>query len=96
MQVSLWVLFGIIQLYTNYNFVVQDRVSVLRTKKENIKKFTTGCKDGLYMVSPYDEEKAIKEIVENKPIVSLNDSFERVEINQDLVDSVLQQQKESV
>lgn len=59
MQVSLWVLFGIIQLYTNYNFVVQDRVSVLRTKKENIKKFTTGCKDGLYLISPYDEQVKI-------------------------------------
>ena len=57
MQVALWVLFGIIQLYTNYNFVVQDRVSVLRTKKENIRRFTTGCEKGLYIVSPYDETK---------------------------------------
>ena len=62
MQVTLWVLFGIIQLYTNYNFVVQDRVSVLRTKKEIIKRFTTGCDKGLYVVSPY-EEKSTK--VEN-------------------------------
>ena len=57
MQVALWVLFGIIQLYTNYNFVVQDRVSVLKTKKENIRRFTTGCEKGMYLVSPYEETK---------------------------------------
>lgn len=59
MQVALWVLFGIIQLYTNYNFVVQDRVSILRTKKENIKRFTTGCEKGLYKVSPYDYNECV-------------------------------------
>jgi hypothetical protein len=62
MQVALWVLFGIIQLYTNYNFVVQDRVSVLRTKKENIRRFTTGCEKGLYLVSPYEETKVENDI----------------------------------
>ena len=62
MQVALWVLFGIIQLYTNYNFVVQDRVSVLRTKKENIRRFTTGCENGLYLVSPYEEQKVENDI----------------------------------
>ena len=62
MQVALWVLFGIIQLYTNYNFVVQDRVSVLRTKKENIRRFTTGCENGLYLVSPYEETKVENDI----------------------------------
>ena len=66
MQVALWVLFGIIQLYTNYNFVVQDRVSVLRTKKENIIIFTTGCEKGLYLVSPYDE----REPREIKPLLN--------------------------
>lgn len=54
MQVSMWVLFGIIQLYTNYNFVVQDKVAVLRTKKEIIKRFITGCEKNMYLVSPYD------------------------------------------
>jgi len=62
MQVALWVLFGIIQLYTNYNFVVQDRVSVLRTKKENIRRFTTGCEKGMYLVSPYEETKVENDI----------------------------------
>lgn len=61
MQVALWVLFGIIQLYTNYNFIVQDRVAILRTKKECIKRFTSGCEKGLYIYSPY-EENAIKQI----------------------------------
>lgn len=54
MQVVLWVLFGIIQLYTNFNFIVQDKVALLKTKKECIKRFTTGCEKGLYKVSPYD------------------------------------------
>lgn len=56
MQVSMWVLFGILQLYTNYNFVVQDKVSVLKTKKEEITKFTSKCVIGLYDKSPYDVE----------------------------------------
>ena len=55
MQVSMWVLFGILQLYTNYNFVVQDKVALLKKKKELIKKFTTGCEAGMYKKSPYDE-----------------------------------------
>ena len=90
MQVSLWVLFGIIQLYMNYNFVVQDRVSVLRTKKETIRRFTTGCEKGLYKVSPY-EEQPIKELIDNQPIIPLNEELGKVEINQDLVDRVLQE-----
>lgn len=54
MQVAMWVLFGVLQLYTNYNFVVQDKVSLLRKKKEIIKRFTSGCEQGLYTKSPYD------------------------------------------
>lgn len=54
MQVTLWVLFGVLQLYTNYNFVVQDRVAVLRKKKEIIKRFTCECDKGMYLHSPYD------------------------------------------
>lgn len=58
-QVAMWVLFGILQLYTNYNFVVQDLVSVLRKKKEDIKRFVDGCENHLYDYGPYDikEEK---------------------------------------
>lgn len=63
MQVALWVIFGIIQLYINYNFVDQDLVAVLRKKKEEIKRFVSGCDKGLYTHSPY-EEKPIDEPVE--------------------------------
>lgn len=51
---ALWIMFGIIQLYTNYNYVVQDKVAVLRKKKEIIRRFTSGCEKGLYLCSPYD------------------------------------------
>lgn len=54
MQVAMWVLFGILQLFTNYNFVTQDKVALLRKKKEDIRRFTTGCEKGLYINSPYD------------------------------------------
>ena len=72
MQVALWVLFGIIQLYANYNFVVQDRVSVLRTKKENIKRFTVGCENGLYLISPH-KEKSIAELTKSDKIILTSD-----------------------
>lgn len=64
MQVALWVLFGIIQLYTNFNFIVQDKVALLKTKKECIKRFTTGCENGLYLISPYDEIEKQEKIIE--------------------------------
>lgn len=70
MQVSLWVLFGIVQLYSNYNFIVKDKVSTMRKKKELIAKFVKGCEQGLYLHSPYYEEQKVKEDnscpVENK------------------------------
>lgn len=53
MQVTLWILFGVLQLYTNFNFVVQDKVSVLRKKKEEMAKFVKGAKEGLYDKPPY-------------------------------------------
>jgi len=68
MQVSLWVLFGIVQLYTNFNFIVQDKVSVLRTKKELIRRFTKGCEEGKYIESPYD----IKEKEEERIHIEIN------------------------
>lgn len=55
MQVAMWVLFGILQLFTNYNFVTQDKVALLRKKKEDIRRFTTGCEKGLYIYGPYDK-----------------------------------------
>ena len=56
MQVAMWVLFGILQLFTNYNFVTQDKVALLRKKKEDIRRFTTGCEKGLYIYGPYDKQ----------------------------------------
>ena len=55
MQVSLWVLFGVLQLYSNYGYVVQDKVALLRRKKETIVRFTTGCEKELYKTNPYDD-----------------------------------------
>ena len=55
MQVSLWVLFGILQLYTNFNFVVQDKVNVLKRKKELISRFVKDSEKGLYNKSIYEE-----------------------------------------
>ena len=54
-QVAMWVIFGVLQLYTNYDFVVHTKVATLRTKKECIKRFTTGCEQGLYKTNPYDD-----------------------------------------
>lgn len=52
-QVSLWVLLGVMQLYTNYNFVIHDRTATLKTKKEDIVRFKSGCEKHLYDNSPY-------------------------------------------
>lgn len=65
-QVAMWVLFGILQLYTNYNFVVQDLVSILRQKKEDIKRFVDGCEKHIYDKSPYEKYLAL-------PLVSNNE-----------------------
>lgn len=54
MQVSMWVLFGILQLYTNFNFVVKDKVSIIRKKKEEIQLFITNCEKGMYKKNPYE------------------------------------------
>lgn len=59
LQVVMWILFGIFQLLTNYNFVVQDKVALLRKKKEIIKRFFTDCEKGMYIYGPYDEPKEI-------------------------------------
>lgn len=61
MQVSLWIIFGILQLYTNYNFVVKDKVATLRKKKELICRFTTDCERGMHVYNPYDFIEGKKE-----------------------------------
>ena len=53
MQVTLWVLLGILQLYSNFNFVIHDKVAILRKKKELISRFVKDSESGLYLTSPY-------------------------------------------
>ena len=54
MQVVLWILLGIYQLYKNYAYITEDKVALLKRKKEMIKRFTSGCEQGLYQENPYD------------------------------------------
>lgn len=61
LQVSLWVLFGILQLYTNFNYVVQDKVSILREKKKLIARFVKDSEKGLYVNEEY------KKITQQEP-----------------------------
>ena len=64
-QVVIWICFGIMQLYTNYNYVIVDKVNKLKKKKELIQKFTYGCEKGMYVENPYEtreREKKLKEI----------------------------------
>lgn len=72
MQVALWVMFGIIQLYTNYNYIVQDKVAILRRKKETIQRFKSGCEKNMYLISPYDEREQnenLIELIKKQPIM---------------------------
>ena len=62
MQVSMWVLFGILQLYTNYNFVVKDKVAVLRKKKEEMLIFKKNCDKGMYLTNPYTAMEQMQEV----------------------------------
>ena len=54
-QVCIWISCGIIQLYTNYNYVVVEKVNKLTRKVELIVKFTRGCQEGKYLYNPYDK-----------------------------------------
>ena len=69
MQVTLWIMFGMLQLYTNYNFIVQDKVAVMKRKKETIQRFVSGCNKGMYTHSPYDDEPT-----KDKENISLDNS----------------------
>ena len=55
-QVTMWIFCGIMQLYTNYNYVVIEKASKLKRKTELLSKFRQGCENGLYEKNPYDEE----------------------------------------
>lgn len=58
-QVIVWIAVGTIQLYTNYNYVVIEKVNKLARKKELIIKFKKGCEQGLYK-----DEEEVKEVEE--------------------------------
>lgn len=53
-QVCLWLACGVMQLYSNYNYIVIDKVNKLKKKKELIQKFVFGCEKGMYVHNPYD------------------------------------------
>ena len=61
-QITLWVFCGIMQLYTNYNYVAIEKTNKLKRKMELLIKFKQGCENGLYKTSPYDEEES-KQII---------------------------------
>lgn len=75
MQVSLWILFGILQLYQNYNFIVQDKVATLRKKKELISRFVEGSKKGLYLEPPYKKQNP-DPIVEQSQTIETSEPLE--------------------
>lgn len=56
LQVALWVLFGILQLYTNFNYVVQDKVKTLKEKKKLMARFISDSQKGMYKESPYSTD----------------------------------------
>lgn len=63
LQVVIWLGVGVIQLYTNYNYIVIEKVNKLARKKELIVKFKKGCEAGLYIDK--EEKEEIKEEKEN-------------------------------
>lgn len=69
-QVFMWIAFGVVQLYTNYNYVVVEKVNKLKRKKELIQKFVSGCAKGMYLTNPYDEYPYVdKKVEENIEII---------------------------
>lgn len=68
MQVALWIMFGIIQLYNNYSYVVRDKVDMLKEKKKDISKFVSNCEKGMYIENPY------LNLIANKPTPLYNNN----------------------
>lgn len=52
-QVLMWVLTGLLEMYNAYQYVTDTKVSYLRKKKEEIIKFQKGCEEGQYKENPY-------------------------------------------
>ena len=47
-QILGWVATGILQLYSNYNYITIDKVNKLKEKKLRLAKFKKNCEDGIY------------------------------------------------
>ena len=60
LQVLMWAASGVMQMYTNYNYIVIDKVNKLKRKKELIEKFVHGCTQDMYKENPY-EVRALEE-----------------------------------
>lgn len=67
-QVAMWILFGIMQMYDNYSFVVRERVAILKAKKEEIGAFTANAAKGMYLTNPFADEELNLDIPEVKEI----------------------------
>ena len=65
-QVTCWIACGLMQMYSNYNYVVIDKDAKLKRKMELIVKFKKGCEQGLYIRNPYDEIEEMEEQLENE------------------------------
>ena len=65
LQVLMWCASGVMQMYTNYNYIVIDKVNKLKRKKELIQKFIHGCEQDMYVENPYEvrakEEQMLEE-----------------------------------
>lgn len=53
-QVALWLTFGFVNMFKNYNFVAKVKPAILAEKKTDISKFISGCQIGKYDHSPYE------------------------------------------
>lgn len=52
-QVALWITMGVVQMYKNYNFVLQNRVNALKVRIKLLLRFINECRQGKHTVSPY-------------------------------------------
>lgn len=92
LQVLMWCASGVMQMHTNYNYVVVDKVNKIKRKKELIQKFIHGCDEGLYKENPYElraqEERRIAE--EKKALEELKLAEEKRKLEEKLA---LEEQK---
>lgn len=77
-QVCIWVSAGIIQLYSNYNYITVEKTAKLTRKMELIVKFCKGCDEGKYTTNPYDEEIENEEIKINNVSIIQHDNTDCV------------------